>query len=546
MPSLLNTVRDLDRLRQIVTVLARHGFGEVVQRAGLSALASRSPVTTSDSQVSVGARIRLVLQDLGPSFVKLGQIASTRPDLLPPDVIAELQKLQDEVPPVPFAELKVELEEQLGGSVSEVFEVFEESPLASASIGQAHQAKLSGPEGPIDVVVKIQRPNIRAVIERDIDLLYWLAHAIERSMPESRIYCPVRMVSEFDRAISSECDYGQEADNAERFRANFATTPSVTFPSVFRQASSKKVLTLSFLPGRNVFEAVREGASGEVIARNALAVMMKMIFEHGFFHADPHPGNVLIQGDPSSPVIGLIDLGLVGRLSPKLRDKTIDLVLAAAREDHRAVVDALCSIGTATKPLDRDGLEARVAQLSHKYVGKQLKDLELSSLVRDLASTASQFGLEIPPDFLLVARALTMVEGIGKQIHPQLDVLEEIKPYFTELLLRRYAPEKISGDLLRMAGQLTSAASDVPAYTQEVLHDLRQGRLSFQVHNPSLNQVADRLGRRVFSGLVASALIGSGAFLIAKEQLLAGAGFLFASVLTALFYAGLLTFSDKR
>ncbi len=532
MASLLTTVRDLERLRQIVLVLARHGFGEIVQRTGLGSLLGPKKVEGEDPppRVEVGERIRLVVQDLGPSFVKLGQIVSTRPDIIPADIIRELKKLQDSVPPVPFDELREHVEKELGAPVSEVYEEFDEAPLASASIGQVHRAKLRTNDGPVDVVVKIQRPKIKGVIDRDIDLLYWLARAVERSIPESRIYSPAKLVGEFDRAIQAELDFVLEADNADRFTENFAQWGSVRFPKVHRQASSKRVLTLEYLDGKKVYDAVDAGASGEVIAKNAVKVIIKQIFEDGFFHADPHPGNVLILGPADAPVIGMIDLGLVGRLTPKMRDRTIDLMVAAVRKDHRGVADALYAIGKPTKKIDRDAYEAEVAFLADKYLGKRIADIELSAMIRDLVYGATKYGIEIPPDFLMVGKTLMTVEGVGKEIYPELDVFEEVKPYFLELLKQRYSPERISQDLLSTAIRLSGAASDMPMQMQEILDDLRKGSLSLQVHEPALRATADQVGRRIFSGLVVSGLLIGGALLIAQREPWVGALFVAGAV----------------
>lgn len=546
-PTLLGTARDLERLRQIVAVLARHGFGEVVQRTGLTSLLGQRPAPTEGkSGYTVAQRVRLVLQELGPSFVKLGQIASTRPDLLPADVITELNRLQDEVPPVPFQTLRAEVEEQLGAPLEQIFAELAEEPMASASIGQVHRGTLKHEDGLLDVAVKIQRPGIKSVIEKDVDLLYWLAHAIERSIPEARLYAPVRLVAEFDRAITAELDFAQEAANAERFAKDFEGFHTVKFPKVYRDASSSKVLTLEFLRGHKVLQAVAEGASGEVIARNALEIMIKMVFEHGFFHADPHPGNVLILGEPETPVLGLVDLGQVGRLSPRMRDKTIDLMAAAAREDYRAMVDAIYAIATPTQAVDRDAFEADVARLCDQYLRKKLRDLEISGLIRDLASVAREYGFEVPPDFLLVGKALMTVEGVGKQVHPELDVFEEVKPYFLELMWQRYSPARLTNDLVRVATQLTQAASDVPVHTQAILDDLRKGRLSLQVREPSLVRAADRLGKRIFSGMVVASLVGSGALLIANEHLLGGMVSLGLAASAVFFYGVLLAFFGRR
>jgi len=529
MASLLHTVRDLERLRQIVGVLGRHGFGEVVQRTGLSSLLGAGAGSEGE-KLAFGARLRLAMQELGPSAVKLGQIISTRADLVPAEVIAELKKLQDRVPPVPFEQLRESVEEALGAPLAEVYESFDETPLASASIGQVHRATLRTPEGPVDVVVKIQRPNIKPTIERDLDLLLWLARAVERSIPESRIYGPVRLVEEFERSIMAELDYHLEADNAARFTRNFEGNDAARFPRVHREASSRRVLTLEFLEGQKVYDAVAAGHSGERIARTTLHILIQQIFEDGFFHADPHPGNLLILGTPEAPVLGMIDLGLVGRLTTEMRDRTIDLMVAVAREDHKSIADALFAIGKPTRKIDRRAYDAEVARLADRYLGKTLEDIEMSALIRDLVGGATKFGLEIPPDFLMVGKALMTVEGIGKEIHPGLDVFGEVKPYFLKLFWQRYAPEKMSAELLRTATRIGGAASDLPVQLQDVLEDVRHGRLVVRTEDATRDRAFDALGRRIYSGFIVGALVLGGAQLVAQRSFVFGIAFLAAAL----------------
>ncbi len=544
MASFLDTVRDLGRLREITGVMARHGFGELLQRTGLASLV---PGWKSETpELGFAVRLRLTFEELGPTFIKLGQLLSTRPDLLPADVIEELQKLQDDVPPAPWAEMQATIEAELGAPIATLFTHFDEKPLASASIGQVYRAGLRTEDGEIDVVVKAQRPNVGHTVDRDIDLLYWLARVIERSIPESRVYMPARLVEEFDRAIRAELDFAQEADNAERFAQNFAELTTVAFPKVYRQVSSRKAITLGFLPGKNVFEAVAAGASAERIAKNAVQVVVKMVFEHGFFHADPHPGNILIMGEAAEPVLGLVDLGLVGRLSPRFRDRLVDLVIAVGLRDSRALADALYSIGRPTKKIDRKAYEAEVARLADKYLGRKLGDVPFSDLIRDLASGAMKFGLEPPPELLMVGKALMTVEGIARQIYPSLDIVEEIRPYFTEIVGYRYSPERISTDLLHLATRLANAASEFPARADDILEDLRQGRMSMEVRQPTFMHGTERLGRRIFGGLVVAALIISGSVLITHDRVVVGASMLGVAASWAFLTSIALAFSKGR
>jgi ubiquinone biosynthesis protein len=529
-PSILTAVRDLDRARQIALVLARHGFGEVVSRLGFVAAASEAPASDL-ARNPLAQRIRLVLQELGPSFVKLGQIASTRPDVMPPDVIAELKKLQDAVPPFPVQAAREQIEEQLGAPIEEIFSSFCDVPLASASIAQVHRARLRTPDGEQEVVLKVQRPNIRSTIERDVDLLYWFAHALERAIPETRTYSPVDLVAEFDRSITAELDFLQEAENAERFAKNFEGHPHVRFPRVYHRASGKKVLCLEFLEGRKIEQALAEGVDGKALAHNAVEIVIKMIFEDGFFHADPHPGNILILGPVESPVIGMLDLGLVGHLSPLMRDKAIDMMVAAVREDLEGLADALYALGRPARKVDQVAFRADVAMLSRKYLGKSIREIELSLLITDLVRGAIKHGIDMPPDFLMVGKSLMTIEGIGRQLDPDLDVFNEAKPHFLRLLARRYSPDKLGQDLLWGMMRVSGLAGSMPAQVGEILEDLRKGHLAIKAPDPALPVAAERLGRQVYTGLTVASMIGAGGMMLAAGRhewmgylLFAGAG----------------------
>ncbi|NUO51659.1 MAG: phosphotransferase [Polyangiaceae bacterium] len=544
MVAIFSTIRELDRIRQINVVLFRHGFADVARRIGLGRKAkdaapkegAKDSVAPSSEEAQVeteaaaqGAeeakksplaeRVRLVAMDLGPSFVKLGQIASTRTDVLPAEWIVELKKLQDDVSPLPAEKIREAIETSLGSTIDALYDGFEDKPLAAASIGQVHRAILKHTDGAKDVVIKVQRPGIRTTVASDLELLHDLARLVERTIPESRTYAPRGLVEQFDRAITAELDFTLEAENAERFRKNFEGHASVRFPLAYREASSKQVLTLELLPGKKVYDAIREdGFSGPKIANAAVGVVIKMIFEDGFFHADPHPGNILISGEPDNPVIGLIDLGMVGRLSPEMRDRCVDLMVAAGRNDQEALADALYAIGTPTRRVDMRAYRAEVAMLSDKYLGKQLKDIEMSRMIADLVGGAKKFGLEIPPDFLLVGKALMTIEGVGKEIHPELDVFQEAKPYFLEILKKRYSPQRIGNDLLRGIERLGGATYDLPQLGKEVLEDVRMGRLSLQTTDAKLPTALDRLGRRLFSGFVVAGLVIASAVLITANE----------------------------
>jgi len=269
------------------------------------------------------------------------------------------------------------------------------------------------------------------------------------------------------------------------------------------------------------------------MAKRAVEIIIQQIFEDGFFHADPHPGNIIIMGADDDPVIGMIDVGMVGRLTPKMRDRTIDLMLAAVREDYAGIADALYAIGRPTHKVSREAYNAEVATLAQRYLGKRLKEIELGPLIRDLVMGSRKFGVEIPTEFLMLGKSLMTVEGVGKELYPELDLLEEVRPYFMVLFQQRYSPERMTQDALRGLQRLGGAASEMPLQIEEILEDLRKGAFSVRTQQTQLESAADRLGRRAFSGLVVGSLIIAGAILLSQESywlggLTAGAGAFYA------------------
>jgi ubiquinone biosynthesis protein len=540
--SVVSAVRDLARLREITAVLARHGFGELVARAGFGRAKKKSadgqtlppPPDAQNTpeipgeelargeeekaKIGRGERVRLVIQDLGPSFIKLGQIASTRADLVPDDILKELRRLQDDVPPIPYDDVKKVVESSLGAPIESLYKHFDHEPLATASIGQVHRATLVTPDGEHQVVVKVQRPGVAETVARDVELLHILAAAAERAIPEAKFYSPVALVAQFDRSVMSELNYQVEAESAERFAKNFDGDLRIRFPRIYKEVSSKHVLTMEFFDGMKVDKALKNGYSGPTIAKTSVGVIIKMIFEDGFFHADPHPGNIIILGTPEAPVFGLIDLGMVGRLSPELREGITDLMLAAARKDSYAVADALYRVGKPTRKVDMREYRAEVSGLADKYLGRPLKELDIGALLRDLVQGAVKYGIEIPSDFMMAGKALMTLDGIGKQLDPDLDLFGEATPYFTALMKKRYSPQRIGNELIRGVEQLSRVGHDLPSHLTEVLDDLRLGRLSVKATDPQLSLTADRLGRRIFSGLVIASLVGAGAVLVRSDD----------------------------
>jgi ubiquinone biosynthesis protein len=348
--------------------------------------------------------------------------------------------------------------------------------------------------------------------------LHTLAALLERAIPETKIYSPAGLVDQFDQAITAELDFVQEGENARRFRQNFTDHPEVVFPTVYRDASSKQVITLSFLEGDKFEDAIKKGHDGKALAKLTFRTMVKQIYEDGFFHADPHPGNVLIQGTPEAPRLALFDLGMVGRMSPRMRDLTIDVVTAALRRDTDAMAMALYEIGTPTKKIDMEAYKLEVALLSEKLLGRSLGEVDVGELLRDLVRAATKYGITIPTDFLLMGKALVTIEGVGKEIDPDFDLMEEAQPLFADLLRKRYSPERIGTDLWRRLERLGGVGYRVPQQLEEVLEDVRLGRLTITTQSPDHARALGRAARHLASSVVVAALAVGAALLFAVHR----------------------------
>lgn len=544
--AVFKTVGNLDRLRQITQVLVRHGFGELARRLGLPGARKQAEVPAEAGETGVprsqiGPRLRLVLQELGTTYVKLGQIVSTRTDLVPADIVNELKKLQDRVDPFDGAVARAQVEDELGEPIEAIFKSFDDTPIASASVAQVHRAELrrEDGDGTIDVAVKVQRPGIAQTIDRDLQLLQMLARLLERAIPETRVYSPTGLVREFELAIRAELDFKIEAEHAVRFSKNFEAENAVRFPRVLWQASATRVLTLEYLDGIKLAEAVKRGADAEWIATTAVRLILKMVFEDGLFHADPHPGNVLILPKPPADggyepdqalQIALLDLGLVGRLSPRLRDQTIDLLMAAADQDGDALADAMLAIAKQRRRVDRREFRGYVGRMAEAHLGKPLEEIEIAAVLRNIVLGAVRFELEIPAELTMLFRAIITIEGVGKEIYPRLDVLQVARPYLAAMVLRRYHPARLGQDLLRGTGRWAGIARDLPEQLRDIVDDLRRGDLTVHAVDPEAGRALERIGKRVRAALLSATLLACGvALLIADRHVYIGYGLMGAA-----------------
>jgi ubiquinone biosynthesis protein len=463
---------NLSRLREISTVVARHGFGQLFEKARVfQSLGFKPKEPLAPLAQPPGRRLRLLLSELGPTFVKLGQVLSTRADLLSQDVIRELSQLQDQVEPFPFAEVRAQVERALGRTLEDAYSRFEEVPLASASIAQVHRAST---RAGVDVIVKVQRPGIRARIQADIEILYVLARFLE-SVVEAQLASPTAIVEEFEKAILGELEFTREAANLQQFRRANEGRAYVVVPHVIESLSASTVLTLERLDGPKITEFDPERHDRGAITKNLVELAFVQMFQDGLFHGDPHPGNLLVLDGNR---IGLIDLGLVGRLSRPMQETLIVMCLAVSLKDAGTLARLLYKVGVAGERVNLAQLTTDIQLVLDRYLGTDLANIDSKSLLGDLLDLAQRHRIRIPREYAVLAKAAVTIEGVVRRLCPELDVLEMALPYAKRLLVDRLNPAGRDASARRMLLQIQGVANDVPGQLAQVLMDLERGKLN--------------------------------------------------------------------
>jgi ubiquinone biosynthesis protein len=422
--------KHLKRYREIVQVLARHGFGNLIDQLELVPYLSlprrlfRS--VTPGPPLTAPERMRLAIEELGPTFIKFGQIMSTRPDLIPPPYIAQLVRLQDTVPPAPWEAVREQLELELDGSLDELFASFDVEPMAAASLAQVHQATLPGGE---EVVVKVQRPDIEETIEVDLEILFDLARLIQERTPLGRIYDFVEIGEDFAFNLRNEMDYRREGHNADRFRRNFADEPALYIPKVYWDYTTQRVLTLERISGIKIGDIAALDAAGvdrSQVAKSAARIIIKEVLEDGFFHADPHPGNFFVMDEA---VIGAMDFGMVGHLDQRDRANLARLYIVSVQLDTEGIIEQLIRMGAASRDVDRPGLQRDIGRLLNRYHGLPLKEIRAREVVEEVRPVAFRHRLRLPSRLWLLGKTLAMMEGVGLQLDPDFDIFVVSQPY---------------------------------------------------------------------------------------------------------------------
>ena len=505
----LNDLRNIKRFKEIVTILAKYGFEEIVQHIDLPGAGLVRKISTTQTDISVHARIRSAIEDLGPTFVKFGQIMSLRPDLLPGELLDELEKLQDAVPGVSLAEVEQVVQDNLGKTIDEVFSVFDVEPIAAASLSQVHKGVLRQ-EGDI-VSVKIQRPGIQNMIQADLDILETLADFLDKKFEELKLYDLPELVQIIRRHMVTELDFRAELQNMKIARANAADTP-VYVPVGYEDYSTEKILVMEFVQGARYAEIVPGSIyDGERIAKQGLAAATKQILEDGFFHADPHPGNLLVTEKMD---LCIIDWGMVGRLTEKDRFELTELLRAVVEKDSDALMHSLLRLcqqtGGDQHPLS---LERDLLSLLDTYHALPIKDVKIGQMLMDVMVIIRNHQLRLPTDYVIMIKALVTAEGAARQVYPELNVIAEVRDSVKRLARARFQPEVIWRNLRNSFANLWSYQREIPRQLQQIISKLDSGDLRLQLNHNKLEQLARSIenasNRLTMAIIVAAIIMGS-------------------------------------
>jgi len=519
----LGIMRELPRLHEIASVFIRHGLGDFVQRIGIAGVLERAGQILRFSDVNqtvrldVPQRMRMALEELGPTFVKLGQVMATRVDLFPPRWIAEFERLHADVPAVPFEELLPDLERALGRSPFEVFRDIDTRAWGAASIAQVHRAKL---QDGTPVVLKVRRPGVREKIDADLRLLRRVSELIESEIPEARRYHPAQIAEQFAKSLEREADFATETRNIERFAKNFAGDPHIVIPRIYPEYTSDVLLVqehVAGIPATDIAAVERENLDKKLLAARGVDAFLKMILLDGFFHADPHPGNVFYLHDNR---IVIIDFGMVGRLSPQRRAQVIDLLGGLARMAEEPMLEVLLDwAGDAY--VDEQRLANDVNEMAFDYEGVPLKDIRVGNVIRQFAGIVREHSIVLPSDLSLMFKALITLEGLGRQYDPEFHIINHLTPLVKTALAERYQPRELMRRSRAVVSEFVNVVGGVPRDLARLLREARRGKTRIDLDLKRLDSFGRQLDRtldRVAVGiLTASLVIGSAIVLTVRD-----------------------------
>jgi ubiquinone biosynthesis protein len=510
-------IRTIRRYRTILGVLIKYGFGHFVEQLNIDyylelgkRLVTLDKIPKDLERLSQPQRLRLVMEELGPTFIKLGQLLSTRPDVLDKAYILEFSKLQDKVPAVSFEEINAQILRELGYPAEELFAEFSTKPLAAASIAQVHRGKLKSGE---EVVFKVRRPGIVKIVETDIDVLMGLAYLIEQHVPTVALYDPVGLVKEFRRSIMRELNFTREGRTVDRFAVNFAESETVYTPKIFWDYTGDIVLTMEYVDGIKISaleDLTAQGYDLKEIARRGADAFLKQVLDFGLFHADPHPGNVFILPDQ---VICMLDYGMVGRLGQDLKDQLIDLLQALLNRDVNRIISQLLYSGELTDDSDMKNLRRDLHDFIEDYYDIVLQDIKVGKLLTEFIEILTHHRIHFPADFMILAKALVIMEGVGRQLDPEFNMINHMRPYVNKLVFERFSPKNISEQAGRIVQAYSSLAKNLPQDIKEFVNRLNRNQFKIDLEHRGLEKLVtdlDRSSNRVsFAVVIGSLIVGS-------------------------------------
>jgi ubiquinone biosynthesis protein len=519
---LISTARDLGRLQQIASTFVRYGFGEAVRRLGMAGALERAGRALHWTQAAETARltpperVRCALQDLGPTFVKLGQILATRVDLFGPEWISEFEKLQDRAPPAAFGEVHAQICQDLGAAPEDIFATFDAATIAAGSIAQVHRARL--PDG-TELAVKVRRPGIRATVEADLRLMARLAESLEARSPELARFRPREVVRQFTQTMRRELDLAIECRSAERVAESFRGHPEIVVPKVYWDWTGERMNVQAYvdgIPSRDLAAVERAGLDRRVLAHRGAQAVLKMVLEDGFFHADPHPGNVFYLPENR---IAFIDFGMVGRLSERRRDEVVQLLDGLVERDSESVVEVLLDWAGGAQ-VDADKLIADIDAFVDQYHGVPLHEIRVGTMLADMTALLREHKLALPPDLALVLKACATLEATGRELDPGFDMVGEGAPFLRSATLARRAPAALAKRGWRALGAAAAILAQLPQDLRQLLRSARSGRLQVHVDLTRLTRFGNQIERaanRLTVGVVTAALIVGSSIIMTIE-----------------------------
>lgn len=512
---------DIKRLKEILQVFWKYQFGEFLEKIKFKKrLFQPLRLYFRDPRMEIDApapqRLRLAFEELGPTFIKLGQMLSTRPDIVGEELAEELSKLQDEARPLHYREVKETIERELREPINSIFKKFVEDPMASASLGQVHEANLRDGRR---VAVKVQRPGIEEKIRKDIVIMKYLAKLADRNIPKLRYYNLPGVVEEFERSIFKELDYYNEANNIERFRSLFADDPMINAPRVYREYSTSRVLTMEYVDGVKLSDILRSSIkfNGRVIAKRGFECYFKQIFIHGFFHADPHPANIIVQ---EGGILYFLDFGMVGYIDEDFRERLVELLISIIDYDVNGVIEQVEIMGIISAETDKEALKYDIMDLFERYYGADLQRIGMIMREFTMPEMLIRHRMKIPRNFVLLVRAISIIESIGERLDPQFDGLEIAQEMVQKLIISRLNPLNIFKVDMKKIIQLEHLMGRIPRTLIKGLQVVEEGRIRIELEHRNLDELAERIERssnRISLALLASALIIGSSMVITAE-----------------------------